>query len=339
MTIKTGTTTRTISGMDGIAGHDLSQQELTALYSQMLLIRLFEDKAIELFAKGFITGTTHPYIGQEAVSVGVCSALGKEDQALATYRGHGAAIAKGCALPSLMAELLTRTTGCCKGRGGSMHLCDVSQGFMGTNAIVAAHIPIAGGVALSNKLRGNSQVTACFFGDGASCEGEFFETLNMAALWKVPLILVCENNGYAISVPTRMSQATPDIADRARGFGIESVIVDGNDVLAVRQAAVDAVCRARAGDGPIFIEAKTTRWERHSAFSAGRYENADEAQKWKSVDPIPRFQHVLLDRGITQSHLDECRVRCASQVAAAVEFALQSPSPDAASVYAGIFAE
>jgi len=318
---------------------NLSTDALIDLYRRMLLIRIFEEQAIELFAKGFITGTTHPYIGQEAISVGVCAALKKEDQVLATYRGHGAALAKGCSPSSLMAELLTRTTGCCKGRGGSMHLCDVQQGFLGTNAIVAAHIPIAGGVALSNKLRNQPLVTTCFFGDGASCEGEFFETLNMAALWKTPLIFVCENNGYAISVPTSMSQATPDIADRARGFGILSTVVDGNDILAVHQAAIDAVQHARNGQGPVFIECKTVRWERHSAFSAGRYENSEEAQKWKRVDPLPRFKRKLMAAGVSESRLEEQAKQCQTEITSAVDFALKSPSPTSESIYEGIFAE
>src|SRR5688572_12269328 len=203
-----------------IATVDRTLDQSLALYNRMVMIRIFEERAVELFAQGLITGSTHLCIAQEATSLGVCAALRPDDLVLATYRGHGVALAKGSDPKHIMAELLTRTTGCCKGRGGSMHLCDVSTGFLGTNAIVAAHIPIAGGVALSLKLRKSLQVAVCFFGDGASCEGEFYETLNMAALWKVPLVLICENNGYAISVPTKLSQSTPDIADRARGFGI-----------------------------------------------------------------------------------------------------------------------
>src|SRR4051794_21486382 len=235
-------------------------------YHRMVMIRAFEQRALELFGQGLITGSTHLCIAQEATSLGVCAALRPDDLVLATYRGHGIALAKGSDPKHIMAELLTRTTGCCQGRGGSMHICDVKNGFLGTNAIVAAHIPIAGGVALSAKLRKTGQVVLCFFGDGASCEGEFFETLNMASLWKIPLVLICENNGYAISVPTRLSQSTPDVADRARGFGMPGVIVDGNDLFAVRDVTSDAVQRAREGGGPTLIEAKTIRWERHSAF-------------------------------------------------------------------------
>jgi TPP-dependent pyruvate/acetoin dehydrogenase alpha subunit len=317
----------------------MSVERMVEWYRQMLLIRYFEEQAIQMFGKGLITGSTHPYIGQEAIAVGACSVLRNEDQVLATYRGHGAAIAKGCAPGPLMAELLTRITGCCKGRGGSMHLCDVQHGFIGTNAIVAAHIPIAGGVALANKLRKNDCVTVCLFGDGASCEGEFFETLNMAALWKAPLIFICENNGFAISVPTSLSQSTPDIADRGRGFGIPSVIVDGNDLLAVRSVVADAVERGRKQGGPTLIECKTTRWERHSAFSAGRYENPEEALKWKKVDPIPRFRSALQELGATSEQLAEAESQAQREIEAAVSFAQNSGLAEPDSVYDGIFAE
>jgi TPP-dependent pyruvate/acetoin dehydrogenase alpha subunit len=316
-----------------------SVQQLLAFYQQMMTIRFFEEQAIALFAKGLITGSTHPCVGQEAISVGACAALEPGDVVLATYRGHGAAIAKGCDPKPLMAELLTRTTGCCQGRGGSMHLCDKKRGFIGTNGIVAAHIPIAGGAALAAKLRGTKQVVLCFFGDGASCEGEFFETLNMASLWKVPLIFICENNGYAISVPTALSQCTPDIADRARGFGIPGIIVDGNNVLAVQQATSDAVQRARQGLGPTLLECKTVRWERHSAFSAGKYANPEEAQKWKTVDPIPRFRKMLLSEGITPEQISEEEAAARTLIDAAVEFATQSPAPNLDSLYEGTFAQ
>jgi TPP-dependent pyruvate/acetoin dehydrogenase alpha subunit len=316
-----------------------SVEKRLAWYRQMVTIRFFEESAIELFGKGLITGSTHPCIGQEAISVGACAALEPADVVLATYRGHGAAIAKGCEPKQLMAELLTRATGCCKGRGGSMHLCDKGKGFIGTNAIVAAHIPIAGGAALAAKLRGTKQVVLCFFGDGATCEGEFFETLNMASLWRVPLIFVCENNGYAISVPSKLSQCTPDIADRALGFGMPGVIVDGNDVLAVQDVAAEAVARARQGDGPTLIECKTVRWERHSAFSAGRYENPEEAQKWKSVDPIPRFRQLLLADGVNPKQISDEETAAREVVQGAVQFAMQSPPPSGESVHEGIFAE
>lgn len=322
-----------------IAATEQSVQELQSLYNRMVMIRTFEERAVELFAQGLITGSTHLCIAQEATSLGACAALKPDDFVLATYRGHGIALAKGSDPKHIMAELLTRTTGCCKGRGGSMHICDVEKGFLGTNAIVAAHIPIAGGVALSAKLRKTGQVVLCFFGDGASCEGEFFETLNMASLWKIPLVLICENNGYAISVPTKLSQCTPDIADRARGFGMPAVTVDGNDLLAVRDVTAEAVRRARNGDGPTLIEAKTIRWERHSGFSAGKYANPEEAQRWKTVDPLPRLRKQLLEMGAAPEDLDAEEKAARQVVEEAVEFAKNSPLPDLGSLYEGTFAE
>ena len=308
------------------------------IYRQMLIIRKFEEAAVDLFSKGLITGSTHPCIGQEAIAVGACAGLQPSDLVLATYRGHGVALAKGCDAKTLMAELLTRETGCCKGRGGSMHVCDVSAGLLGTNAIVAGHIPIAGGVALACKLRQSGQVTACFFGDGASCEGEFFETMNMASLWKLPLVLICENNGWAISVPVSQSQSTPDIADRARGFGMQAVVVDGNDVMAVRNAVRGAATGARAGRGPVLIECKTVRWERHSAFSSGKYANLEEAQRWRKVDPIPRLAAALAERGVKAGALAAEDAGAASLVQEAIDFAVNSPQPRPESVYEGIYA-
>jgi pyruvate dehydrogenase E1 component alpha subunit len=304
----------------------------------MLTVRAFEERAIELFSKGLISGSTHPAIAAEGMAVGACSALRPEDLVLATYRGHGVCIAKGGDPKTMMAELLGRVTGCCKGKGGSMHLCDVSHGILGTNAIVAAHIPIAGGVALAAKLRRTGQVTLCFFGDGASCEGEFFETLNLAALWKVPLVFVCENNEYAISVHVSKSQATPDIADRALGFGMRNTKVDGNDVLAVHEAVASAVSHARDGNGPTLIECKTVRWERHSAFSAGRYDNPEAAQRWRDADPIPRFRTLLIKMGAKESQLQEREQKAAGIVREAVEFALSSPRPSKANLAEDVFA-
>jgi len=315
------------------------KQELLHWHEQMHTIRGFEEAAVELFAKGLITGSTHPSIAQEAIAVGACAALKPQDLVLATYRGHGVCIAKGADPKVLMAELLGRATGCSKGKGGSMHLVDVTHGVLGTNAIVAAHIPIAGGVALASKLRKSGQVTLCFFGDGASCEGEFFETLNMSVLWKVPLVLICENNGYAISVDTTKSQSTPDIADRAKGFGMPSAIVDGNDPLAVYEQVARAVQRAREDQGPTLIECKTVRWERHSGFSAGRYDDPEAAQRWRKVDPLPRFRQYLLNLGATEAELEAGTERARNTIRAAVDFAQASPVPSEQSILDGVFAD
>ncbi len=319
------------SGTSIDVAQSITHETLLHWYEQMQTIRFFEEQVIEFFAKGLISGSTHPCIGQEGIAVGACAALAPSDLILATYRGHGECLAKGADPKKLMAEILSRADGCCKGKGGSMHLCDVSRGVLGTNAVVAAHIPISGGVALACQSRKTGQVTACFFGDGASCEGEFFETLNMASLWKLPLVLVCENNEYAISVHISKSQATPNIADRAQGVGMRNQVVDGNDVLAVHAAMRAALEHAREGKGPSFLECKTVRWERHSAFSAGRYENAEAAQKWRKVDPIPRFKAHLLGIGISPQALEERSERARGTVAGAAEFALASPpvSPEA----------
>jgi TPP-dependent pyruvate/acetoin dehydrogenase alpha subunit len=266
------TITMPVPVAEAVAGprpDDLTDEFLLGLLRTMCRIRRFEEQVIDAYDKRLVPGSTHPCIGQEATKAGAISAIRDDDLVLATYRGHGEALAKGLDPVSVMAELMCRSTGICKGKGGSMHLAEPDKGLISTNAIVAGHIPIAGGVALSCKHRETGQVVLCFFGDGASCEGEFFETLNMAKIWEVPLVFICENNGWAISVPTSKSQATPDIADRARGFDIPSLIVDGNDPLAVRSAVLEGVERARSGGGPTFVECKTVRWERHSALSAG----------------------------------------------------------------------
>jgi len=276
----------------------LDDEQLLRLYRDMVRVRIFEEEIVDAFRAGLVPGSTHPCIGQEAIKAAALDAIEEGDLVLATYRGHGEALLKGVDPVAIMAELMGRRTGINRGKGGSMHLADPSVGLLTTNAIVAGHIPMAGGVALSCKFRGTDQVVLCFFGDGASCEGEFFETLNMAMLWQVPLVFVCENNGVAISVPTEKSQATPDIADRARGFGMTAVVVDGNDVLAVRDAVADGVDRARAGGGPTFVECKTLRWEHHSGFSSGGRDAEERRQRREAVDPIARYRKSLLAWGV-----------------------------------------
>jgi pyruvate dehydrogenase E1 component alpha subunit len=307
-------------------------------YEQMWTIRLFEDNAINSYRKGLFGGSTHPCICQEAICVGAASAMQPTDQVFATYRGHGHAIAKGLDLKAMMAELLCKQTGCSAGHGGSMHLCDISRDFWGTNAVVAAHLPIAGGMALSNKLRGTGRVTTVFFGDGASCEGAFFETLNMATLWKVPLVFVCENNGYAISVPTSMAIPIANIAQRAQGFGLPGVTVDGNDPAEVYEAMLEAIVHARAGNGPTLVECKTVRWERHSAISAGKYDNPESAEAWKRADPIPRLEAELRRRAVSDDQLTQCKQRAQARNDEAMQFALQSAAPAKESVDEFVFA-
>jgi pyruvate dehydrogenase E1 component alpha subunit len=311
---------------------------LVALYRAMTRVRAFEDEVVSAFAAGLIPGSTHPCIGQEAIKAGALSALEPEDLVLATYRGHGEALLKGVDPVAIMAELMGRATGVCKGKGGSMHLSEPSVGLVSTNAIVAGHLPIAGGVALSCKARGTNQVVAVFFGDGASCEGEFFETLNMAMLWRVPLVFICENNGVAISVPTSKSQATPDIADRARGFGMPAEIVDGNDVLAVRAAVAAAAERARTGGGPSFVECKTVRWERHSAFSSGGDQEA-QRRAWQRVDPIPRFARRLAAWELAdEERLAAIDAEARSEMAETRAAAEAAPVPGPESVFDDLYA-
>jgi len=319
--------------------NDFTTEQLLEWYEQMWTIRYFEDNAIASFRKGLFSGSTHPCICQEAICVGSAAAMRPTDQVFATYRGHGHAIAKGLDPRTLMAELLCKQTGCSGGRGGSMHLCDVSKDFRGTNAIVAAHVPIAAGMALSNQLRKNGRVTVVFFGDGATCEGAFLETLNMAALWKVPLVMVCENNGFAISVPTKAAHSVENLSQLADGFGLPGVSIDGNDPRIVYHAMQQAIGRARDGGGPTLVECKTIRWERHSAISAGKYANEDAMNAWQRADPIPRLEKVLREKGVADSELQTRQQRAKAINDEALDFAMQSAPPDASTLADYVFAE
>lgn len=278
-------------------------------YEQMWTIRYFEENAIRSFKKGLFTGSVHPSISQEAIAVGATAALESADQVLGTYRGHGHAIAKGLDPKRIMAEVFSKETGCSGGRGGSMHLFDKEKGFWGTNAIVAAHIPIAGGVALSNKLKKNRRVTLVFFGDGATCEGAFLETLNVAALWKAPLVLVCENNGVALSVPTVKFTPLADLSRRADGFGLPGVTVDGNDPLAVFHAVCEAASRARNGAGPTLVECKTVRWERHSArFPRANTKTRRKRSNGRPLIPFRGLKRCCANSGCPRSNSRNRRI-------------------------------
>lgn len=315
----------------------LTNPQQIEAYRRMWLIRLYEEVAIRLYGEGRYRGSTHPYIAQEATALGVCAALNPTDLVLATYRGHGAAIAKGADPKAMMAEQLGKATGLCKGKGGSMHMSQFDVGFVGSNAIVSGHIPIAGGIALAHKLDNTGVVTVCFFGDGASCEGVFYETMNMASLWKLPLILVVENNEFAISTHVSESISVPDIAMRAQGFNLPGVTVDGRDFYAVYDTTSAAVERARRGDGPTLIEAKTVRWSRHSAVAAGG--SGASADRWKLTDPLPRLKQELLQRNV----LNEAEANAIEQEARqiieeAATFAINSPYPELSELHTDIFA-
>ncbi|MEM2953288.1 MAG: pyruvate dehydrogenase (acetyl-transferring) E1 component subunit alpha [Candidatus Bathyarchaeia archaeon] len=307
---------------------NLAKEKLIEMYGKMLEIRLFEEKVFELYAQNLVPGTIHLYTGQEAVAVGVCSALRKDDYITSTHRGHGHCIAKGAELKHVMAEILGKRTGYCKGKGGSMHIADFSLGVLGATAVVGAGIPIAAGAGLSIKLRKTDQVVACFFGDGASNQGTFHEGINMAAIWKLPVIFVCENNLYAMGTRQSLVMVIENIAERASAYGIPGVVVDGNDVLAVYEATFKAVERARKGEGPTLIECKTYRHRGHSRVDPARYRPKEEVEAWLAKDPIKRFKERLLQTGtFTETELRKVEEGASAKVEEAVKFAIESPFP------------
>ena len=267
---------------------------------RMLLIRRFEEKSAELYSAGKIRGFLHLYIGEEAVAVGVMAALGPEDAVVATYREHGQALARGMSANSIMAEMYGKVEGCCRGRGGSMHLFDAATRFYGGNAIVGGGLPLAVGLALADYMQGKARVTCCFFGDGAVAEGDFHEAMNLAALWQLPVLFVCENNLYAMGTAIRYTQASPDIAAKGACYGMAADWVDGMDVLAVEAAAQKAVAHVRSGAGPFLLECRTYRFRPHSMFDSELYRTKDEVAQWKQRDPI----HLLAER-LQQSGLLE----------------------------------
>jgi pyruvate dehydrogenase E1 component alpha subunit len=302
--------------------------KLIEMYTSMLKIRYFEEKVFELYGQNLVPGTIHLYAGEEAVAVGVCSSLHLDDYIISTHRGHGHCIAKGADLGKTMAEILGKKTGYCKGKGGSMHIADFDIGMLGATAVVGAGIPIASGAGLSIKLRSTDQVAVCFFGDGASNQGTFHEGINMAAVWKLPVIFVCENNLYAMGTRQSIVMTIENVADRATAYGIPGVSVDGNDVLAVYEAASEAVKRARKGEGPTLIECKTYRQKGHSRFDPAAYRPKAEVEEWLKKDPITRFKSVLIENGtLTLQEANKLRLEVKEAVEAAVKFATESPFP------------
>lgn len=301
-------------------------------YSRMLRIRRFEEEGTRLFNEGEIPGAYHASIGQEATIVGACMALRDDDFMTGTHRSHGHPIGKGARLDGLMAELMGKGTGICKGRGGSMHLADNAVGIVGESAIVGGGIPIATGCGLSARVRKTDQVSLCFFGDGAVNQGTFHESLNMASLWKLPVIYLCENNGYAITTSIADSHGQPDIAKRADSYGMPGSRVDGQDVAAVFTATSEAVARARRGGGPTLIVADTYRFDEHNVgliVPGAPYRARDEVERHRSQrDPVTLFRGVLLAAGWTESDLRVVEDQVESDVAHAVQFARESPHPD-----------
>jgi pyruvate dehydrogenase E1 component alpha subunit len=294
----------------------------------MLLIRRFEEKVKELYDGRRIAGAIHLYIGQEAVAVGVCGALKVRDYVFSTHRGHGHAIAKGCDLGRLMAELMGRETGLSRGHGGSMHLFDPRRGLMGGNGIVGGGIPLALGAAFSAQYRGTDQVAAAFFGDGAANQGVLAECLNLAALFRLPAIFICENNRYAATTPVKRSFAREAVAERAEAYGVAAATVDGNDVLAVREAAAGAVRRARAGEGPSLLECRTYRVEPHCGIIPDEREKG-EREAWRARDPVAMFgARLAADKITTPADIEAMEKDIAGRLAEAVAFAEKSPWPD-----------
>ncbi|MBM4340985.1 MAG: thiamine pyrophosphate-dependent dehydrogenase E1 component subunit alpha [Deltaproteobacteria bacterium] len=308
------------------------------LYRMMVRIRAFEEQCIQLSHKGLIGGSLHLYIGEEAIAAGSIDVLNADDYIASTHRGHGHCIAKEADMGRMFAELLGKETGYCKGRGGSMHIADVKLGMLGANGIVGAGIPIAVGAALAIKYRKGNQVVLCFFGDGATSTGAFHEGVNLGAAWRLPVIFICENNLYAITTPISKSCALRDVADRANGYGMPGVMVDGNDVLAVREAALKAVERARKGDGPTLIECKTYRWLGHHLGDDGKYRSPEEVQYWKDRDPIKTFSHRLLKEKIaTEKGLKEIHGEVEKEIETAVKFAYDSPPANPERILEDVF--
>ena len=307
----------------------LEKSKLLQIYRQMLTIRIFEEKVFELYGQNLVPGTIHLYAGEEAVAVGVCANLRQDDYITSTHRGHGHSIAKGARLDKTMAEILGKKTGYCKGKGGSMHIADFNVGMLGTTAVVGAGIPIATGAGLSIKLRGTDQVVACFFGEGASNQGTFHEGINLAAVWQLPVIFVCENNLYAMGTRQSHVMLIDNIADRAASYGIPGVVVEGNDVSAVYEAAHEAVARARRGEGPTLLECKTYRLKGHSRFDPAAYRPKEEVDKWLRKDAIALFQTKLLEMGVL-SETENGRILqdVKNEVEKATKFALESPFPE-----------
>ena len=293
-----------------------------SLLKEMIRIRRFEEKSAELYSAGKIRGFLHLYIGEEAIAVGTMPLLRPEDNVVATYREHGHALARGISAKSIMAEMFGKQEGCSRGRGGSMHLFDASKRFFGGNGIVAGGIPLAVGLALAAKMQKQNVVTACYFGDGAVAEGEFHESLNLAALWRLPVLFICENNFYAMGTPLKEHQSQTDLSLKARSYNLPSVKVDGMDVLKVRVATEDAVTHIREGKGPYFIEFETYRFRAHSMYDPDLYRDKSEVEEWKKRDPIATFATQLkTNQTLSEDDIQQIESQTTTELTEAIEFA------------------
>ncbi len=317
---------------------DLTNEQLIEMYTTMVKIRTFENRVAEIFADGKIPGFVHLYVGEEAVATGVCANLTDKDYITSTHRGHGHLIAKGGDLKLMMAELFGKKTGYCKGKGGSMHIADLDLGIMGANGIVGGGPPLAAGAALTCQYKGTDSVAVCFFGDGASNQGTTHEAMNLAACWKLPVVFVNENNMYGISSCTLNSMCVPNVADRAAGYGIPGVVVDGNDVVAVCEATAEGIALARQGRGPSLIECKTYRHRGHFEGDPCVYRENAELDEWKEKDPIPRLERKLLEMELlTESKIEEIKEALKNDLAAAEQFAEESPFPEVSELMEDVY--
>ncbi len=319
-----------------------NSEDYLRMYAQMVRIRTFEDNANQLYLSAKMPGLTHMYSGEEAVAVGICEALETTDKITSTHRGHGHCVAKGADFKEMFCELLGKEEGYCRGKGGSMHIADQSNGNLGANAIVGGSMGIATGAAFTSKLLGKEDVAVCFFGDGATAQGLMYEVMNMAALWKLPIIYACENNGYSEYTKTE-EIAAGSITARAEAFGIEAHQVDGQDVLAVNKLTTDLVARARKGEGPFFMELMTYRYHGHHVGDINReyYRTKDEEKDWKDTrDPLIRFRAPLVTEGLaTEADLDALNAEIAADAEAAVAYALDAKYPDASEVDMHVYAD
>jgi pyruvate dehydrogenase E1 component alpha subunit len=317
---------------------EITKKELLWAYERMKTIRTFEDRTAELFGEGKLPGFVHLYAGEEAIAVGVCSHLTDQDFITSTHRGHGHCIAKGVDVKPMMAELYGKATGACKGKGGSMHIADVEKGMLGANGIVGAGGPLACGSGLTAKTLGTDQVSICFFGDGAAEQGTMHESMNLAAIWKLPVVFLCENNGYAETTPWGYHCAAKDISDRAVAYDIPGATVDGTDFFAVFEAAAEAIGRARRGEGPSLIEARGFRYYGHFQGDSMLYFTEEEVARNRANDPIDKFRKRVLDRKLlTEEELAEIDAKVQAAIDEAVKFAEESPMPDTAEVTTDVY--
>ncbi|MGD8965872.1 MAG: thiamine pyrophosphate-dependent dehydrogenase E1 component subunit alpha [Anaerolineae bacterium] len=317
---------------------EYSKEQLLWMYKRMRLIREFEDRVSGLFAQGKVPGFVHLYAGEEAIGVGVCSQLNDDDYITSTHRGHGHCIAKGVDVKEMMAELYGKAPGSCKGKGGSMHIADVDKGMLGANGIVGAGGPLACGSALMAQVKGTGQVTVCFFGDGAAEQGTMHESMNLASIWDLPVVFVCENNGYAQTTPAHYHCAAEDIADRATAYDMPGFSVDGTDIFAVAEAAAEAIARARRGEGPTLVECKAFRYYGHFEGDNLSYFTEEERARNRARDPIDKFRERVLERGLlSEEDLAEIDAWAKESIDDAIEFAEEAPYPDPEECFTDVY--